>query len=165
MTRRLARDLPIPQSEVAVLKHLTRPQLLTRVAQLFEAGWTLQSIGNALDPVRPRSTIKSWVDQQHRLDPIPTPIPQPSYKTPKEGYVRITPVSPGVPADTAERLRFLASNAKNYRARMSSATLEYKCNQELTEVVLELRANNVSIADIARAAGVTHRAISKRASK
>jgi predicted DNA-binding protein YlxM (UPF0122 family) len=37
-----------------------------------------------------------------------------------------------------------------------------QANQEMDNIVSELRANDVSIADIARAANVTHRAIARR---
>jgi aminopeptidase-like protein len=37
-----------------------------------------------------------------------------------------------------------------------------KANEEMNTLVLELRDNDVSIADIARAAQVTHRAIARR---
>jgi hypothetical protein len=45
---------------------------------------------------------------------------------------------------------------------MSSATEAYQANQEMNQITKELRENNVSIADIARAAHVTHRAIARR---
>jgi hypothetical protein len=48
---------------------------------------------------------------------------------------------------------------------MSSVTKEYQANEEMDQIVHSLRANNVSIADIARAANVTHRAIARRLSK
>jgi hypothetical protein len=37
-----------------------------------------------------------------------------------------------------------------------------QANEEMNQIVLDLRANDVSIADIARAAKVTHRAIARR---
>jgi phage-related minor tail protein len=45
---------------------------------------------------------------------------------------------------------------------MSSATSAYQANQEMNQIVQDLRADNVSIADIARAANLTHRAIARR---
>jgi AcrR family transcriptional regulator len=45
---------------------------------------------------------------------------------------------------------------------MSTSSPEAIANALFTQIVKDLRANDVSIADIARAAGVTHRAISRR---
>jgi IS30 family transposase len=48
---------------------------------------------------------------------------------------------------------------------MSSSTAAAQANQEMDEIVRSLRDHHVSIADIARAANVTHRAISRRLQK
>lgn len=165
MTRRLARDLLLPQSEVDLLRKLDRRQLLTRVHQLYHEGWTLSAIGAAFTPAKGRSTVKAWVDQNHKSDPVDVPIPSPTHKTPKNGYQRLTPKSPGVPPLIAEELRRLAPIAQQYRARTSSSSQPAIANALMNQIVRDLRANNVSIADIARAAGVTHRAIAKRAAK
>jgi uncharacterized protein YukE len=45
---------------------------------------------------------------------------------------------------------------------MSSNHPYAKANQEMNEIVRSLKDHDVSIADIARAANVTHRAIAKR---
>jgi AcrR family transcriptional regulator len=45
---------------------------------------------------------------------------------------------------------------------MSQSSLPAQCNEELSRLTLELYSADVSIADIARAAQVTHRAIYKR---
>jgi AcrR family transcriptional regulator len=45
---------------------------------------------------------------------------------------------------------------------MSPGSLPAQCNEELSQLTLELYSADVSIADIARAAQVTHRAIYKR---
>jgi hypothetical protein len=165
MTRRSARDLPLPKNEVDLLRSLKRKELLTRVHLLYNKGWTLQAIGNAFDPPRRRSTVKAWVDKKDTIHPINVPIPDPTHKTPKNGYQRITPVSPGVPDDVADVLKNLAPLARLYRARMPSTSRESQANEEMDRIVKDLRSNNVSIADIARAADVTHRAIARRLNK
>lgn len=170
MSRRSARLQSIPKKEADFLNSLTGPNLHKRVASLFHAGWTLASIGEALDPPKGRSTIKSWVDRYPQRDllltlDVSSDVPIPRLRTPDGGYQRLTPVSPGVPSDVADVLKNIAPIAKNYRARMSSVTAEYRANQEMDRIVRELRDNDVSIADIARAAGVTHRAISRRLKK
>jgi biotin operon repressor len=48
---------------------------------------------------------------------------------------------------------------------MSSATAEHQANQEMDRLVRDLKDNDVSTADIAKAANVTHRAIAKRVEK
>jgi predicted DNA-binding protein YlxM (UPF0122 family) len=45
---------------------------------------------------------------------------------------------------------------------MPSSSSPAQANQEMDEIVRSLRDYDVSIADIARAANVTHRAIAKR---
>lgn len=162
MSRRSARDLPLPSSEALILNTLPRRELLTRVYQLYSLGWTLNSIGQAFTPPKGRSSIKAWVDQAHQDSPISTPLPIPTHKTPKGGYQRLTPVSPGVPEYIQDRLRELAPQARLYRHRMSSNHPYARANQEMNETVRQLRDADVSIADIARAAQVTHRAIAKR---
>jgi hypothetical protein len=165
MTRRSARDLPLPNNEVTLLTSLRRPELLTRVHLLYNKGWTLQAIGNAFTPAKRRSTVKAWVDQKDTRHPINVPIPDPVHKTPKNGYQRLTPVSPGVPADVADVLKELAPMARRYRARMPSTSREFQANERMDQIVQDLKSNNVSIADIARAADVTHRAIARRLNK
>jgi hypothetical protein len=169
MSRRSARLQSIPKKEADFLNSLSGPNLHKRAAQLFHAGWTLQSIGEALTPPKGRSTIKSWADRYSQRDlltlDVSSDVPIPRLRTPDGGYQRLTPVSPGVPPEIADVLKEIAPIAKNYRARMSSATKEYQANEEMDQIVHSLRANDVSIADIARAANVTHRAISRRLSK
>ena len=165
MTRRLARDLPLPQSEVDLLNKLDRRRLLSRVHELYHAGWTLSAIGNAFTPAKGRSTIKAWVDQNDTSNSIGLPVPLPNHKTPKNGYQRLTPKSPGVPPITAEQLRKLAPVAQQYRARTPSGSQPAIANALMNQIIRDLRSIDVSIADIARAAGVTHRAIAKRVSK
>ena len=77
----------------------------------------------------------------------------------------MTPVSPGVPEDTAFLLSQLAPLAKNYRSGMAPSHPASRANEEMDQIVQDLRANDVSIADIARAASVTHRAIARRLTK
>ena len=165
MSRRSARLQSIPKKEADFLNSLTGPNLHKRVASLFHAGWTLASIGEALDPPKGRSTIKSWVDRYSQRDlllDVSSDVPIPRLRTPEGGYQRKTPVSPGVPPLTAEQLHGLAQRAQRFRSGMSTASPEAIANALFTQIVKDLRANDVSIADIARASGVTHRAISRR---
>ena len=162
--RRSARNKFIPLSEIDYLNSLSGDVLYKRTQLLYDQGWTLRAIGDALQPRRSRTTIKAWVERSRHhelLEPLP-PTPAPNYDTHPEGYQRLTPRSPGVSPSEAERLQYLASHARNYRARMSPGSLPAQCNEELSQLTLELYNADVSIADIARAAQVTHRAIYKR---
>jgi len=165
MARRSARLQSLPEKEVLFLATLKDRNLQVRCSALYHAGWTLASIGSALDPARQRSTIKSWVDRH----PSPNPrglegvdVPIPRLRTPEGGSQRLTPVSPGVPPATESQLRDLAPLARSYRHRMPSSHPFARANQEMNQIVKDLRDDNVSIADIARAANVTHRAIARR---
>lgn len=162
--RRSARNKFIPLSEIDYLNSLSGDVLHKRVQLLFDEGWTLRAIGDVLNPKRSRTTIKAWVERSrhHELITPLLPTPTPQYDTHPEGYQRLTPKSPGVSPSDAERLRYLAEHARNYRARMSPNSLPAQCNEELSQLTLQLYEADVSIADIARAAGVTHRAIYKR---
>lgn len=162
--RRSARNKFIPLSEIDYLNSLSGDVLYKRTQLLYDQGWTLRAIGDALNPRRSRTTIKAWVERSRHhelITPLP-PTPSPNYDTHPDGYQRLTPKSPGVSPSEAERLRYLASHAKNYRARMSNSSLPAQCNEELSQLTLQLYEADVSIADIARAAQVTHRAIYKR---
>lgn len=164
MARRSARLQSLPDKEVAFINSLSGTNLHKRSSALYHAGWTLASIGDALEPTRTRSTIKSWVDRYPNPDPrsLDVDIPIPRLRTPEGGYQRLTPPSPGVPPTTSERLQQLAPQARLFRHRMPAGHPYAKANEEMNQIVLELRANDVSIADIARAAQVTHRAIARR---
>lgn len=166
MSRRPARSQKLPLAEVNFLNALDYDHKVIRVKQLFKEGWTLASIGDAFTPPKGRSSIKAWVDRPDQPElHVDVPIPNPNYKTPRNGYQRKTPVSPGVPVDVQDRLRGLAPLAKGFRARMPSSHPAAQANMEMDEIVSSLRDHHVSIADIARAANVTHRAISRRLSK
>lgn len=164
MSRRYARLQSLPQKEVDFINTLSGPNLHKRASALYSAGWTLASIGDSLTPTRTRSTIKSWVDRYPSPDPrsLDVDVPIPRLRTPDGGYQRLTPKSPGVPSQTADRLLQLAPQARLYRHRMPSSHPCAQANEEMNQIVQALRDADVSIADIARAANVTHRAITRR---
>ena len=166
MPRRSARNQPLPLSEVNLLNSLDYDHAVLRVKQLFDEGWTLQAIGDAFTPPKGRSSVKAWVDRptpEHVH--VDVPIPNPEYATPRNGYQRKTPKSPGVPADVQANLRVLAPVARGYRHRMPAGHPVARANTEFDEIIKDLHAHYVSVADIARAAQVTHRAIARRLKK
>lgn len=166
MPRRPARSQKLPLSEVNLLNSLDYDHRVLRCQQLFKEGWTLSSIGNAFTPPKGRSSIKAWIDRPETQGVhVDVPIPNPQYATPKNGYQRKTPPSPGVTTDVARKLALLAPKARLYRSRQPANHPYAKANREMDQLVKDLYDHHVSIADIARAAQVTHRAIAKRLNK
>lgn len=164
MSRRTARGQQLPPAEVELLNSLTPEQRVTRVYDLFQAGWSLQNIGDALSPKRPKTTIRVWVQKASSSKPevIDAPIPTPKLKTPEGGYQKVRPSSPGISQDDLEQIRSLAPLARGYRSRMASTSAPAVANQRLTDLCKRLHSKNVSVRELAEAAGVTYRAMYKR---
>lgn len=162
MSRRAARGQELPPEEVELLNNLEGDARIERVAELFNAGWSLQAIGDSLSPKHPRSTIRSWVLKAVGLNLINAPIPVPRLKTDKSGYVKKRPKSPGISEDDLEQIRHLAPLARTFRSRMASTSAAAVANQRLTELCKKLNENSVSVRELAEAAGVTYRAMYKR---
>ena len=165
--RRYAREEDLPQSEIDLLRSFGKAKkaLYCRARQLFEAGWTLQAIGNAFSTPVGRSTVQYWVkmgDFSHKID---QKLPFPPNFTPKRGYQRKKPLSPGISDADTQRLRYLAPLARSYRSGMGLSSLQGSANTELTELATFLHSEGVSIAELARAAGVTFRAMARRLGK
>lgn len=163
--RRPARKQELPKNEAALVSSLFDDQLYTRVLQLFEAGWPLQSIGNAFDPVRSRSTVKFWATRRHHHSPLDTPVPTPKLKTGPKGYVSRRPVSPGISPDELARIEQLSPLARRYRSKMTDDAPQAIANLSLTEICLSLYEKNVTVRELAAAAGVTYRAMARRLGK
>lgn len=139
---------------------------MARAYELYTAGWTLQSIGDALIPPRPRSTVRSWLLRYEVPDfSKPRHVPSPHYQTPQEGYKKRRPVSPGILPDELELIQELAPIARTYRAKMNSNSQAAVANDQLTAICVRLYASGVSRRELAEAAGVTYRAMVKRLGK
>ena len=165
MNRRSARSQPLPPEEAAHLNYLSRDSLITRVYELYHQGWTLQAIGDALTPPRPRSTVRSWLlrfTPPTERDLTDAPIPAPAYKTHPDGYQKRRPESPGILPDELELIQELAPLARTYRAKMSTNSAACVANDQLTAICIRLNMSGVSVRELAQAAGVTYRAMSKR---
>lgn len=167
MTRRPARNQPIPPHEVQLLNSIKGPTLHARVHALYHAGWALQAIGDCLDPKHPRSTVRSWVLRD--IDPtkinqevIDAPIPTPKHKTHPEGYQKKRPAPTEIPQDDLDQIQSLAPLARTYRSRMSRTSAPAVANDRLTAICIRLHANGVGITELAAAANVTYRAMYKR---
>jgi hypothetical protein len=163
-TRRPARKQALPSAEVSLIQSLPEDLVFTRLGELFEAGWTLSSIGNAFNPPRVRSTVRSWILKKR--DPNTAtgyPVPVPKLKTQQRGaYVSRRPVSPGISADVHARIQELSPLARRYRSGMLRTTAVSQANDELTQICTDLHAQNVTVKELATAAGVTYRAMARR---
>jgi hypothetical protein len=154
----------LPSDEARLLASLvTKPASLhVRVRDLHAAGWTLQAIGNAFSPPRRRSTILSWVNRPPSAAILLgfAPVPRPSRSTPVRPRRRtfLTPAQ-------QQELLTLSLLARRYRAGSPPSSASAIANDTLTAVIVLHFAKGVRVADIARAAGVTHRAITRRLEK
>ena len=160
--RRLARDLDLPEEERRVLREecANKRQRNCRARQLYEAGWTLRAIGEAFDPPFRRSTVRYWVEQGDLTERINVPIPSPGLKP--AGYQRKKPKSPGISDADAKKLSSLAPKARMYRSGMPNSSAPALANEEFSKLARSLFAQNVTIAELARASGVTFRAMARR---
>ena len=147
----------LPDEEVQYLQSHPNPQ--TRLRALFEAGWSLASIGDSLTPPRPKSTLYYQIKNAPYSDTT-TPLPTP---TPKNVHIR--PISPQIPKTKAEELARLAALARNCRAKTPSSSPYRVANNQLTELVTALYLKGVPVNSIARAAKVSSRAMFRRVSK
>lgn len=165
--RKTARGQKLPPQEVEFLNSLAVDvdALIARVNALYVEGWSLQCIGESLNPPRPRTTIRSWVlraASQEAIDSKVMDAPIPSPKLTEEGSKRPKKVSPGMSNATLENIRTLAPLARTFRAKMTSTAAPAVANQRLTDLCKDLYNNGVSIKELAAAAGVTYRAMYKR---
>jgi hypothetical protein len=160
--RRIAREQALPVEESAVLNSLWDEELYTRIRALYDAGWTLDAIGQAFEPPRRRSTIRYWANRTvHGEYPqIVSSIPRPRLKP--RGYVSRRPKSPGIPPTELTQIKALAPLARRYRSKMSATTSEAIANRSLTEICMSLVESNVTVKELAEAAGVTYRAMARR---
>lgn len=162
---RAARDQALPESEIALLRNLTGVALWQHCSDLYDAGWTLRSIGESFFPVRPRSTVRSWIQKLgNPHDPKPTNVPAPELKTPEE-YVPKRPTSPGIPPSDLHQIEELAPVSRRFRSGMSPRHPAAVANADLTRLVTILHDRGVPVQELANAAGVTYRAMSKRLGK
>lgn len=166
MERRPARKQPLPAKEAAYLNTLNQDDLMARAYELYNAGWTLQAIGDALTPPRPRSTVRSWLLRyQLPVDASkPAKVPSPLYRTHKDGYQK-KKQSPGIQPDELALIQSLAPLARTFRAKMANASAAAVANDQLTAICLRLHATGVTTSELAKAAGVTYRAMVKRLQK
>jgi len=159
----------LPNDEVEFLGSLPREEMESRLRALWEAGWSLQILGESLIPPRPKTTIHFWVKRATpttQIRNIPPPPPKSlTTSVPTRIAPRMRTVSPGVPPAMRPRLRELSALARRYRANTPPSSPYAIANEQLTEMAKNLRMMGVPTADIAEAAGVSYRAMARRLSK
>ena len=171
MSRRTARGQQIPPQEVELLNTLSHEALVKRAHDLYHAGWSLQTIGDSLQPKRPKTTIRSWVTKidsaantntsnQEVIDA--PPVPSPKLKTAEEGNQNRRPESSGIKTGDLEIIASLAPLARQYRSRMTTTSAAAVANDRLSAICILQHQSGVSIKELAAAAGVTYRAMYKR---
>jgi hypothetical protein len=159
----MAHTPDLPKSEAEFLASLSKEQLWRRVKDLNDAGWTLQSIADAFNPPRRRSTIRSWVIKDTPECEFITATPTPPQAKPKSRRKR--PKSPGIPLDEQLHIARLSPVARRFRARTNPSSVSFTANQELTNIAGLLYNKGVTVSELARASGVTYRAMKRRVDK
>ena len=166
-------QLPLPQGEIDYLAALseTNPKAFhSRLLALWEAGWSLSVLGNAVSPKRPRATIHYWVRKADKTAQIAA-IPQPQFtQSLPAALLGVVPaktrtIAPTVTPEMSEKLRTLSLQARRYRSRTTQDNRFAVANREFTDLVKELRSQGVPAVDIAQAAGISYRAVARRAAK
>ena len=166
MSRKAARGQKLPPQEVEYLNSLTLDALIVRVNALYSVGWPLQAIGEALSPKRPRTTIRSWVvraAETSQVNLIDAPIvPTPRQREATSGPKKASSEIPEISADALYEIKVLAPLARGYRSRMASTSAAAVANSRLTDICMKLHNDGVGVTELAKAAGVTYRAMYKR---
>lgn len=162
MSRKPARGQKLPPQEVELLNSLSADALIVRVHALYTQGWSLQAIGEDLQPPRPRTTIRSWVLKAPTLPQkiVDAPIPEP--KTVSSAPRPQKKTSKGIPPTSLDDIKHLAPLARTFRSKMASTSAAAIANSRLTELCQSLYNSGVQIKDLAAAANVTYRAMYKR---
>lgn len=140
---------------------------------IFEKGWTLRAISEVskIDVYKLHRLFKQFKNPDDLIDfesslSYPGHIELPTWVTDENSkYIPIRPRSPGIEPSTSRRLRQLSLDARHYRSGMAEDSIAATANSELDVLVAKLFNSYVKIAEIARACGVTPRAIRKRLEK
>lgn len=133
------------------------PQLRARIKALRDAGWTLRSIGHAIES--PHTTVKMWqlaADPEVAVGPPPVPVPPVQHR---ETVVRLRP---DIPADEVEELRRLAASAGTVRGWTAPDAQSRKDAAELERRLEIYVARRVPIKRIAGHLNLTFRAVAAR---
>lgn len=181
----------LPHEECLVLRSLSGVALRARVQALHAQGWSLAAIGNAFDPPRRRSTIRTWIvphnpslpdsssdtntstivtgGQNESIPPVPSVPPLPSPATFQSPFPHLEKrrrvydrSNPRVSPSQKRKISTLAPLARRYRARTNPNGTYALANQELTDLCKDLYRSGASVRELSLAAGVTYRAMARR---
>jgi hypothetical protein len=153
--------------EILHLNGIPNKDLPLRAAQLhYLAGWSFAAISRALDG-RITARALRYMTAAYTPDFLPPP---PTKRFPLPQAPEVRPVLSArhkelLSATEESTIAELAPIARRYRASMSPEHAAAYANRDLTTLVLDCYARGVSISDLARAAGVSHRAMAKRLGK
>lgn len=164
----MKKKLRLPDDEVRFLSSMPEEFLAGRLRALWEAGWSLGVIALSLKPNKPKSTVHFWVKnakpyEQRRAVPAPPPKSL-TASAPLKNSPRLRSVSPSVPPEMKAHIKQLAELSKRYRAKTPPTSPFAVANAELTAIAKDLYNRGVPAAEIAKAAGVTYRAMARRVS-
>jgi transposase len=161
-----ARKAVLPLTEAENLRSLRGEELYVRVDALYRAGWSLSSISDAFVPSKARTTVRSWVKRADSTVSNAILVPMPSVPSPVSTasiMLKRRPISPGVPPNIAPTLAQLSILARRYRSKTAPSSPYALANQQLTEIVKDLYDQGVPLREVAKAMGVSYRAVIRRA--
>jgi hypothetical protein len=148
----------LPEDEVRFLNSCG-PLIPDRLHQLHQAGWSLSTLGNSLTPPRPKSTVYNWIKSVETPHPFQEPLPTPPVK------FTIRPLSPKVPPSLIPELQNLSLLAQRCRSKTPPSSPYKKANDKLTQLVTDLYLKGVPVDTIAKATGVSARAMFRRVNR
>lgn len=172
----------LPPEEMSILSTLSGQALRSRVRDLYDAGWPLSTIGEALTPPKPRSTIHLWVKQSSpsSLPSPPSPPSSSTLGTPENSHlgsiithahahahasgrrVRRIFTDPTISPEELAAIQRLSPLARRYRSKANPSGQYALANNELTALCKSLYKRGTSIRELAEAADVTYKAMERR---
>lgn len=169
----------LPETESTLLRQLWQdrklPELRSRVRELYNEGWTLQSIADALQTYR--STVRAWVAHSHVRPGASTTVPEPPntrnevptadirrhvFAGPSLPTVDTAALAPRLSAAEIDRIASLSRLARRVRARTPDPSEAREAADELNDLLATQRQRGVPVVELADAAGLTSRAIRTR---
>ena len=146
----------LPNEEIDFILSLPMELKLARMKGLWTIGWSLSEIGNSFSPPVPKATLHYRLSRVEATTHIEAnhPLPEPNFLAP-------IPLQHEYEAE----IKNLSLQARKYRSKMDPASAPAVANQKLTEMVKYLRKKGVPAVELAKAAGVSYRAMAKRLAK
>lgn len=134
------------------------PALRQYVLALRKARWPLRAIGDPLDA--PRSTVRMWEKGANPDASLPD-VPE-CARAQRDRGERVANLRMDVPPDERQRLRQLAEEARNVRAKTPKTAAPRIAADKLDGLIAEYISRDVPVKRIADHMGVTPRAVAAR---